>query len=222
MESRRLVRSKSVLDEDVTRLQQDFAIIVQKIADQASDTPQSSPHANMTQPESFGFIGSSSSSALLGFSSPPSASSFVSGLRGIAEHDRRQSINSLGSPPLSRISLAPPIPTSNLTHSAGTEKVTILEGILSKITEYDRLILHKTNPIKDSAGSFPVRRKSLRGELFSLPTHFQLVDRLLDFYHQSQRVVVVRDGNQQPNKSVMPATPPIKTRGDDVRCNNIK
>jgi hypothetical protein len=67
-------------------------------------------------------------------------------------------------------------------------KLMVLENILQKICEYDRLILRKTAPTE----LVPQRRKSIGIDLFSIPTHFHIVDRLLDLHTQSKRVTVIK------------------------------
>lgn len=68
---------------------------------------------------------------------------------------------------------------------ADRERLPILEKILSKITEFDREVLKKTTVDRTSDKN---RRKTVSGDLFCLPTHLTIVDRLLDLYKQSQRV----------------------------------
>jgi hypothetical protein len=158
--------------EELNRLQQDIGLLLQRIADMTNETTaaNSVPLAGV-------------SATLRGSASATSVSSpFVSGLRGLAEQERNASKVALST-------------SSNAASGGGDtslEKLALIEMILAKVTEFDRIILFKTNPVKDE-GLFPVRRKSMKGELHSLPSHFQLADRLMDLYNQSQRVLVVRD-----------------------------
>lgn len=94
-----------------------------------------------------------------------SNSPFVSSLRALAETDRR-------------------------TRDVKELKIASIESLLARVSEYDRLILSKTVPVDASSGS--QRRKSFGSDLASLPTHFRLVDRLIDLHTQSKRVAVIR------------------------------
>jgi hypothetical protein len=71
-------------------------------------------------------------------------------------------------------------------------KLSNLQALLDKVCEYDRIILSKTAPPETSASGVPLRRKSIGADLFSLPSHLRIVDRLLDLYNQSKRVAVIR------------------------------
>jgi chromosome segregation ATPase len=76
-------------------------------------------------------------------------------------------------------------------------KLTTLEQLLERIAEYDRIILSKTIPesIQNQ------RRKSFGSDLFMLPTHLRVIDRLLDVYTRSQRVQVIKttvNGSKPP------------------------
>jgi len=94
-------------------------------------------------------------------------SPFVSGLRGMAEG------------------------ASTLGASSGGAleiKVSMLEKVLKKVAELDRLLLRNTAPEGHSANA---RRGSRGMDLFSLPTHLHITDRLLDLHTQSKRVITV-------------------------------
>ena len=69
-----------------------------------------------------------------------------------------------------------------------SSKLNLLEKLIEKIVEFDRLVLKKTAP--ETAA--PQRRGSRGSDLSTLPTHLHLTDRLLDLFTQSQRVTVIR------------------------------
>ena len=77
------------------------------------------------------------------------------------------------------------------------DKITMLENILAKIVEVDRFVLRKTEPetTEGTAG----RRKSRGMDLFTLPTHLHIIDRLVDLHAQSKRVTVIK--SIDPNAS---------------------
>ena len=95
---------------------------------------------------------------------PAVSSSFVSGIRRVTEEKK-------------------------YTDAESIERLPILEKVLAKITEYDREVLKKTvsNSISEET-----RRKSVNNDLFSLPMHLIVADRLLDLYNQSLRTDVVK------------------------------
>ena len=95
---------------------------------------------------------------------PAVSSSFVSGIRRVTEEKK-------------------------YTDAESIERLPILEKVLAKITEYDREILKKTvsNSISEET-----RRKSVNNDLFSLPMHLIVADRLLDLYNQSLRTDAVK------------------------------
>lgn len=68
------------------------------------------------------------------------------------------------------------------------EKLKLMEGMLEKICEYDRWVLRKTAPESET----PRRRGSKGVDLFLVPTHLHIVDRLFDLYNQSKRVTVIK------------------------------
>jgi DNA repair exonuclease SbcCD ATPase subunit len=97
------------------------------------------------------------------------ASPFVSGLRSLAESERS-------------------LPGKDVKDL----KISTLESLLEKISEYDRLILAKTVPAETSTTGQPQRRKSFGTDLNVLPTHFRVVDRLVDLHNSNKRVTVLR------------------------------
>lgn len=80
-------------------------------------------------------------------------------------------------------------------------KLSTLEQLLERIAEYDRIILSKTIP--ETAQN--QRRKSFCSDLFMLPTHLRVIDRLLDVHTRSQRVTVIKttvnSGSKPPTPS---------------------
>lgn len=70
-----------------------------------------------------------------------------------------------------------------------TSKAEILDDILKKISELDRFILKRTEPV-NTDGTRP-RRNSNTVDLYCLPTHFMLIDRLVDLHNQSKRPIIV-------------------------------
>ena len=69
-----------------------------------------------------------------------------------------------------------------------SSKLNLLEKLIEKIVEFDRLVLKKTAP----ETIVPQRRGSRGSDLSTLPTHLHITDRLLDLFTQSQRVTVIR------------------------------
>jgi chromosome segregation ATPase len=108
--------------------------------------------------------------------SDSSSSGFVVGLRNLADSERKNK-------------------------DAKEIKITALESLLEKIAEFDRVVLQKTLPITDPA-AVPVRRKSAGLDLYTLPTHLHITDRLMDLYTQSKRVTVITKTSTQSNPSV--------------------
>jgi len=119
------------------------------------------------------------------------ASPFVQGLRGAVENE------------------AP---------AEGTveDKVTILESVLSKVVELDRLILGITAP-EDTKK--PARRASRGMDLFTIPTHMHVVDRLMDLHTKSKRITVIREGDKdKENSSTSGPAPPVHKKGNEERA----
>ena len=69
----------------------------------------------------------------------------------------------------------------------------LLESILAKIVEVDRHILRKTEPETDPSLVTSGRRKSRGMDLYTLPTHLHLIDRLMDLHTQQKRVTVIKN-----------------------------
>lgn len=81
-----------------------------------------------------------------------------------------------------------------------TSKPEILEIILARVADLDRMILRQTEPLPDAY--VRPRRNSKTAELFSLPTHFQLIDRLVDMHTQLKRPVIVHNHDQTDVSSI--------------------
>jgi len=109
-------------------------------------------------------------------------SPFVSGLRGMAEGASAVGASS---------------------GSALEVRMSMLEKVLKKVAELDRLLLRKTAPDGQHANA---RRGSRGMDLHSLPTHLHVTDRLLDLHTQSKRVITVTT-----TKATAPGSSP---RGD--------
>jgi hypothetical protein len=77
---------------------------------------------------------------------------------------------------------------------SATTKAEILDTILARVADLDRMILRQTEPSPDAY--VRPRRNSKTAELFSLPTHFQLIDRLIDMHTQLKRPVIVHNHDQ--------------------------
>eukprot|EP01036_Dinobryon_divergens_P029958 gene29958-39134_t len=118
--------------------------------------------------------------------SAPSSSPFVVGVRQQAETERKINMSKMES-----------------------SKLNLLEKLIEKIVEFDRLVLKKTAP----ETTVPQRRGSRGSDLSTLPTHLHLTDRLLDLFTQSQRVTVIRTtvgaSNHVEDHSLV--LPPINT-----------
>ena len=130
-------------------------------------------------------------------------SPFVSGLRGITSDTSKSLIdNSL------------------------ELKVEALESVLQKIIELDRLVLKKTTPADTTA----VRRKSNGSDLYLLPTHLHLADRLMDLHTQSKRVTVItqtvpnNNNNNGDSTSSNAPNPPVSPRSNKLQTtiNDLK
>ena len=92
------------------------------------------------------------------------SSSFVSGIRRVTEEKKYNDAESV-------------------------ERFPVIEKILAKIVEFDREVLRCTAPASTSEKS---RGNSADGDLFCLPTHFAVTDRLLELYNQVQRVASIK------------------------------
>ena len=91
--------------------------------------------------------------------------------------------------------------------AGGDSKLRLLETVLQRLTELDRVVLKKTAP-EMAPGNVAARRSSRGFDLVSLPTHLHLVDRLLDLHAQARRVTVIRtaaDSNAAPGPPPEPA-----------------
>ena len=98
------------------------------------------------------------------------------------------------------------------------DKISMLENILAKIVEVDRHVLRKTQP-ETTEGTTAGRRKSRGMDLFTLPTHLHIIDRLVDLHTQSKRVTVIK--NIDPSAPQSSETPNLSraqsaTSGDNV------
>eukprot|EP00603_Paraphysomonas_imperforata_P008461 CAMPEP_0114424154 /NCGR_PEP_ID=MMETSP0103-20121206/6539_1 /TAXON_ID=37642 ORGANISM="Paraphysomonas imperforata, Strain PA2" /NCGR_SAMPLE_ID=MMETSP0103 /ASSEMBLY_ACC=CAM_ASM_000201 /LENGTH=574 /DNA_ID=CAMNT_0001592881 /DNA_START=48 /DNA_END=1775 /DNA_ORIENTATION=+ len=70
-----------------------------------------------------------------------------------------------------------------------TLRLNMLERIMEKLAELDRVVLKKTDL---GATTARPRRKSKDGsDLFSMPTHLLMIDRLLDVFVMSQRLQII-------------------------------
>jgi len=118
---------------------------------------------------------------------------------------------------------APPAPGSNKDSSGfvgglrgavtgesglGDLKLMMLQKVILKVAELDRLILKKTAPEKEVSA----RRGSRGMDLTVLPTHLHITDRLLDLHTKSQRVTIIKTGgggggNGAAPESTAPSSP---------------
>lgn len=69
-----------------------------------------------------------------------------------------------------------------------------VQDLLSRVIELDRLVLKRT----DDAIKARSRRGSRGSDLFTIPTHLLLVDRLMDLYTISQRPTIIQSQNSAP------------------------
>lgn len=74
-------------------------------------------------------------------------------------------------------------------------KLSLLEKIITKIIEVDRVVLRNTEATDDNSNR---RRSNKTPDLFSMPTHLHVVDRLLDVHTRNQRVAVIRESSPAP------------------------
>eukprot|EP01039_Chlorochromonas_danica_P008612 gene8612-9491_t len=139
---------------EIERLLQDLQLMTNRIHEAKGEPVPSSPSASQHHISPSTTITTTTAAV----------SPFVTGLRALAESERK----------------------------ASETKLSHLQQLLERISEYDRLILSKTAPPETSSSGQPYRRKSMGADLHSLPSHLRLVDRLLDLYNQSKRVTVIR------------------------------
>jgi chromosome segregation ATPase len=141
-------------------------------------------------------ISTPSSTALIGNGSVTSP--FVSGLRGLTSDTSKTIDNSL------------------------ELKIEALESVLQKIIELDRLVLKKTMPVDVTA----VRRKSNGTDLYLLPTHLHLADRLMDLHAQSKRVTVITqtipNNNGENAVSSNTPNPPLSPRSNKKLTDTLQ
>jgi len=117
-----------------------------------------------------------------------SASSFVAGLRSSVEGERKSDV---------------------------VDKISMLESILSKIVEVDRHVLRITEPqAVEQSGSVTKRRMSRGMDLFTLPTHLHLIDRLMDLHVQQKRVTVIKNIELTDAPAIQNHTVPIMNTGN--------
>ena len=125
---------------------------------------------------------------------------------------------------------APPAPGSNKDASGfvsglrsvtgenglGDLKLTMLQKVIAKVAELDRLILKKTAPEKEVSA----RRGSRGMDLVALPTHLHITDRLMDLYAKAQRVTIIKktEGGGGAPESVAPGSP----RGDKKALEKLQ
>lgn len=72
-----------------------------------------------------------------------------------------------------------------------TLRLNMLERIMEKLSDLDRVILKKTDLGTTTATARPRRKSKDGSDLFSLPTHLLMVDRLLDVFTMSQRLQII-------------------------------
>lgn len=69
----------------------------------------------------------------------------------------------------------------------------VLESVLAKVVELDRVVLTMTAPEDENgATKKPVRRASRGMDLYTIPTHMHVVDRLMDLHTRARRTTVIR------------------------------
>lgn len=94
-------------------------------------------------------------------------------------------------------------------------KTELLDNILKKIAELDRSILKKTEPV--NAEHARPRRNSNTMDLHCIPTHFQIIDRLVDLHTQSKRPVIVHQHSSatpEASAKAVPAPPAAPNNGE--------
>lgn len=102
--------------------------------------------------------------------------------------------------------------------SAYDHKMGMLNKVLGKISELDRIVLKKTAPEKDVSA----RRGSRGMDLISLPTHLHITDRLLDLHTKSQRVTVIKTGGGGGGAPESNGAAPNSPRSAKVNGNDAK
>lgn len=105
--------------------------------------------------------------------------------------------------------------------SEPADKLLLLEKLLTKMSEFDREILKKT-----TSSSVPeaARRKSIHADLFTLPSHLLIVDRLLDLFNQSQRMNFTHSTLQIPSIPIESPRQKIVTilSASDIFASNLR
>lgn len=96
-------------------------------------------------------------------------------------------------------------------------KAELMDEVLRKVAELDRGILKRTEPAL-TEGQRP-RRNSNTMELFSIPTHFQIIDRLVDLHTQSRRPVIVHQ-HSAPSADTSPKS--SKNADQDAQMAALK
>jgi hypothetical protein len=69
-----------------------------------------------------------------------------------------------------------------------------------------------------NAGPIPMRRKSIGIDLYALPTHLHVTDRLVDLHAQSKIVTVIKttNTNQINEIEVIPPQPKLAIKGENL------
>jgi hypothetical protein len=91
---------------------------------------------------------------------------------------------------------------SSSSSSIGNEntlRLNMLERIMEKLAELDRVVLKKTD--MGTATARPRRKSKDGSDLFSMPTHLLMVDRLLDVFVISQRLQIIEKQNGSSSKT---------------------
>lgn len=97
-------------------------------------------------------------------------------------------------------------------------KMTIMEKLISKMTEIDRYILRGTEATDDTNESTgdpthkPAKRRASRGlDMSTFPTHLHIIDRLMDIHKKAQRVAIITKNGVGVTQPAAAAPTPVPT-----------
>ena len=110
--------------------------------------------------------------------------------------------------------------TSEVKEAPEDDKLTQLEKILSKTGELDRLVLRKTAP-NDTIEPSPASSRRRNGaDLFSMPTHLAIIDRLLDLHAQIKRGNIIKESYGSTTKPPLADNTTLQAVGDNINITN--
>jgi predicted nucleic acid-binding Zn-ribbon protein len=164
---------KGVHKDDVSRIQQDITIITQRIAEiTGTNIIESNDDSSVTTVATHQLHHQHNQ-------------------RNQHHHHHHQHSSAVGNAGTSPFV----INIRSLAKDPKESKLSALEILLQKISEYDRLLLKHTSPVTTDPNAPPQRRKSIGIDLYAIPTYLHLTSRLMDLHTQSKRVTVIKTSN---------------------------